>query len=171
MVKAWRLCDGGKQLQREVNALYPHRDKTSDGTIGDTLHSARLSQHNPDASGVVYAIDIDEDLYGVGPQKSDPFEANLMVKRLVTIGKTDPRIWYIIFEGNIWSRTSGWEKRPYRGANKHAHHVHVSFAGSANHNSRPFGLKASPKPVVHDPVPAVKPVMHNPTPFVKGSVR
>ena len=152
MAKAWRLCAGGKQLLDEVDALYPKRDKTSDGTIGDTLHSSRLSQHNPDPMGVVYAVDIDEDLYGVGPKKSDPFEANLMVKRLVDLGKRDARLWYIIFEGNIWSRTNDWVKRPYRGPNKHAHHVHVSFTTAANHNGKPFGLKKSEKPVVAEPV-------------------
>jgi hypothetical protein len=139
--KPWRLCDAGKQLKQEIDALYPKRDKTSDGTIGDTLHSARLSQHNPDSSGVVYAIDIDEDLYGVG--KPDPFEANLLVKRLVDAGRRDARIWYIIFEGNIWSRTGDWVKRPYRGSNKHNHHVHVSFTSLGNHNGKTFRLERS----------------------------
>lgn len=144
VTKPWRLCAGGKQLLAEVDFLYPKRDHASDGTIGDTLHSARLSQHNPDSAGVVYAVDIDEDLYGV--KKQDPVEANLMVKRLIEIGKHDARLWYIIFEGYIYNRESDWVKRPYRGPNKHMHHVHVSFTTMANHNGRPFHLKKTEPP-------------------------
>ncbi len=39
----------------------PNRDKSSDGTIGDPAHQARNSDHNPNAYGVVTAINITND--------------------------------------------------------------------------------------------------------------
>ncbi|RSM41509.1 hypothetical protein DMB66_55895 [Actinoplanes sp. ATCC 53533] len=60
-------------LRSEFNALAPRRDKSSDGSIGDTAHSQSSSDHNPDETGntpsedadsinEVHAIDVDKDL-------------------------------------------------------------------------------------------------------------
>ena len=61
----WRLAGSLVTLRNEINAAYPGRSKVSDGSIGDTSHSARVSDHNPDAGGVVRAIDVTQD---------DPFD-------------------------------------------------------------------------------------------------
>jgi len=51
-----KLCKAGQQLRLQIDDSYPDRDRTSDGWIGDTRHSARPSDHNPDAKGIVRAI-------------------------------------------------------------------------------------------------------------------
>lgn len=111
------------KLRSEINALFPRRDKTSDGWIGDPSHSARTSDHNPDwsAGGVVRAIDVDVDDH-------DPTKD---IRRMVLeacIG--DPRVWYVISNGVIYSRTFGWAARTYTGPSGHFGHVHVSIQGA-----------------------------------------
>jgi hypothetical protein len=59
--KPW-LCAAGVQLRDQIDTWYPDRRSTSDGWIGDARHSASKSDHNPDKSGVVRAIDIDSRL-------------------------------------------------------------------------------------------------------------
>jgi len=58
---AWRLARGLEKLRSEVNEAWPKRSKASDGTIGDARHSAQKSDHNPDASCVVRALEITDD--------------------------------------------------------------------------------------------------------------
>ncbi len=100
-------------LRSEVNGRWPHRDRTSDGWIGDAAHSARESDHNPDERGMVHAIDLDKD--------------GLDLERLLRAVIGDPRAWYVIHNRTIWSRTYGWAPRPYTGTNPHTGHVHVSI--------------------------------------------
>lgn len=110
-------------LFAEVNKAYPKRDRSSDGWIGDPSHAARVSDHNPDWSvppprrGVVRAIDVDID---------DNDSGRSLAEDLVKACVGDPRVWYVIFNGTIWSRTYGWVARRYIG-NPHTGHVHVSI--------------------------------------------
>lgn len=107
------------KLRDEINARYPRRDKTSDGWIGDASHAARPSSHNPDWAhgGAVRALDIDVD-------DNDPTRDLRL--QVIDATKGDRRVWYVISNGIIWSRTYGWRARKYLGANQHTHHVHVS---------------------------------------------
>ncbi len=57
-----KLCKAGIQLREQVDDMYMDRDRKSDGWIGDTRHSARKSDHNPDKNGIVRALDLDADL-------------------------------------------------------------------------------------------------------------
>lgn len=106
------------RLRDEVNARWPNRDKTSDGWIGDTSHQARKSDHNPDwdAGGVVRAIDID----------IDGIDVDLLLRSVIG----DHRVWYVIFNRKIYSRTYGFVARDYNGSNPHEKHVHVSISHS-----------------------------------------
>lgn len=123
------------QLRAEVNRLWPHRDKTSDGWIGDASHAARPSDHNPDYSdgGIVRAIDIDEDLVA---GLTAAGEAMPLVNQIIR----DVRTRYVIYEGRIWTRENGW--RPYSGVNAHRHHIHVSVRSVENYDrdARPWGI-------------------------------
>jgi hypothetical protein len=119
-----KLCKAGQQLRLQVDDSYPDRDRASDGWIGDTRHSARPSDHNPDAEGIVRAIDIDRDLSG----KAKPDLMPDLADQLRLCGKRgDKRISYIIFDGRIASSKKAWAWRTYDGSNKHNHHCHISF--------------------------------------------
>jgi hypothetical protein len=111
------------KLRSEINALFPHRDKSSDGWIGDASHAAGVSDHNPDwsAGGVVRAIDVDVD-------DNDPSKDLRRMVLEACIG--DHRVWYVISNGIIYSRTYGWAARKYTGPSAHFDHVHISIQGA-----------------------------------------
>lgn len=113
MASTWTLAPALSALIREVNARWPHRSKASDGTIGDTAHSARKSEHNPDAKGVVRAVDITV----AGINKAALLKA--------VIG--DSRVHYVISDRKIYSRSNRWTPAAYYGANPHDKHVHISL--------------------------------------------
>lgn len=118
----WRLAKSLAKLREQINAEFPHRDKTSDGSVGDLAHKGRKSDHNPNLAGVVTAIDIDEDLNG-----------DRTLEQIVTAIRRskDKRVKYIIYEGRITVQGSdlqSWKK--YSGINKHDHHAHISVAAS-----------------------------------------
>lgn len=113
-------------LRREIDQRWPHRDRRSDGWLGDAAHSARQSDHNPDARGMVHALDVDKD--------------GIDVAALLAAAIGDRRVWYVIHNRQIWSRTYGWDARPYTGANAHTEHVHISiqYAHDAEADTRPW---------------------------------
>ena len=131
------LCAAGRQLREMIDDLYRDRDRTSDGWIGDSRHSARVSDHNPaPKSGIVRAIDIDRDL---GAHKE---EAHALVEKIRLCAKRgDRRIKYIIFDGKIMSPLLGWKRRNYKGANPHKHHFHVSFTTLGDRDGSFFDLE------------------------------
>ena len=119
-----KLCKAGQQLRLQVDDNYSDRDRTSDGWIGDTRHQARPSDHNPDAEGIVRAIDIDRDLSGKAKPDLMP---DLADQLRLCAKRGDKRISYIIFDGRIASSKKAWAWRSYTGSNKHNHHCHISF--------------------------------------------
>ena len=133
-----KLCKAGQQLRLQIDDTYPDRDRTSDGWIGDTRHSARPSDHNPDAKGIVRAIDIDRDLSGKAKPDLMPDLAN----QIRHFAKSDPskRIAYIIFAGKIASPRMGWRFRKYSGINAHDHHCHISFTKQGDADGSFFNI-------------------------------
>lgn len=117
---SWFLAPALATLRSEIDAKYPTRDRTSDGTIGDAAHRARKSDHNPDPDGEVRALDVDRDI-------AKGFVARDLAERIVA--SRDPRISYIISKGQIVSGPDGpkpWQWRPYNGINGHFEHAHFS---------------------------------------------
>lgn len=114
---SWHLAPCLVTLRHEVDRRFPNRGKASDGTIGDASHAARKSDHNPDANGTVHAWDC---------TTANTIQGRRIgrVVRKACIG--DPRVWYVIWRGNIYSKTYGWKKRKYAGASSHYDHIHVS---------------------------------------------
>ena len=125
-----KLSKAAVQLREQIDDSFPSRDRTSDGWIGDTRHAARPSDHNPDANGWVRAIDLDRDLSGRAKPDLMPDLADQI--RLLCKSKREKRIAYIIFDGRIASSKKSWAWREYTGANKHNHHMHVSFTKEAD---------------------------------------
>ena len=58
--RGWRLAPSLIALEDEVNRIWPRRSQASDGSIGDSAHRHRKSDHNP-AGGWVTAIDLTND--------------------------------------------------------------------------------------------------------------
>lgn len=148
---SWKLAPSLETLRKQVNALAPHRSKASDGTIGDTAHSARTSDHNLDKAGIVRAIDFTNDPAG-------GCDAQKLADMLVAA--KDPRIKYIISRGKIVSgsgqKQPAWKWRPYSGSNKHDKHVHISVkAGAAGATGGQWQLGSFG---MAKPAPAPKPV-------------
>ena len=128
MATSWHLAPSLAQLRREINARWPNRDKSTDGSVGELSHAARASDHNPNSRRSVNAIDIDED--------------GIDAWGLVALLIADPRVYYVIYEGRIWQRKHGFVPRPYTGINAHRKHVHVSIIQSvaAEQNTAPWGI-------------------------------
>lgn len=143
MSDTWFAAPVVLSLRDEVNRLFPHRDKASDGIIGDPSHAARVSEHNPcwtctgKFQGIVRAIDVDS-----GPD-GDPNHD--LVRELLNAVIGDPRVWYVISNRIIYSRTYGWAARAYIG-DPHTNHAHISFQlGDGLFDTRPFFDTAKPR--------------------------
>lgn len=138
----WRVAKSLLTLRDQVNTMYPNRDKSNDGTIGDERHAASKSEHNPDANGVVRAMDISNDpVKGIASQKLAE----------ILVANRDPRILYIISNKKIISsEVSPWVWRPYTGTNPHDHHVHISVVSDPKlyDDTSNWQLGTQPTPVV-----------------------
>jgi hypothetical protein len=139
---SWRLAQSLKQLRIQINAAAPHRSKASDGSIGDARHQALgdASDHNPwiknNGVGIVTAVDVTHD-------PANGVDGTTLSRALIV----DPRTKYVIFNGEIWkARTGQWE--PYRKANQHKTHVHVSVKPDRYDNTEPWPLSLMPKKVL-----------------------
>jgi hypothetical protein len=131
-----KLCKAGQQLRLQVDDAFGDRDRTSDGWVGDLRHASRPSDHNPDAAGIVRAIDIDRDLSGKAKPDLMPDLAN----QIRLCAKSDKRIAYVIFEGKIASARLGFRWRKYRGSNPHHAHCHVSFTKKGDADGSFFNI-------------------------------
>lgn len=125
-----KLSRAAIQLREQIDDAFMGRDKASDGWIGDSRHAARKSDHSPDEQGWVRAIDIDRDLSGKA--KPDLMPDLIDQIRLACKARSEKRIAYIIFDGQICSPILRWKWRKYKGANKHNKHAHFSFKKEAD---------------------------------------
>jgi hypothetical protein len=135
----WRLAKSLEQLRSQVNAQWPNRSKSSDGSIGDEGHSSRTSDHNPDPGGVVRAIDITHD-------PKNGFDSYAFADMLLR--RQDKRLKYVISNRRIGSGPAGpqpgvWRK--YTGSNPHDHHVHISaVAGTGGDSTAAWSIDMVP---------------------------
>ena len=131
-----KLCKAGQTLRNQVDDAFPNRDRTSDGWAASSGHKAHSpkSDHNPDASGMVRAIDIDADL------KDDKSAAFDLADQLRLLARSDKRISYIIFNGKIASWKLNYAWRPYKGINPHNKHIHISFTAQGDEDGSMFRI-------------------------------
>jgi len=132
-MKPW-LSKSAVQFREQVDDSFPERLRKSDGWIGDARHSATRSDHNPDESGIVRAIDIDSRL------DSSQQLSIYLADQIRVCAKTDKRISYVIHNGFIASRIMGFKWRRYRGINPHKRHIHISFTKAGDKDGRPFDI-------------------------------
>ena len=146
---SWILVPCLVSLRNEFNTLAPARDKSSDGSIGDSAHASSSSDHNPDETGStpyedadstneVHAIDVDIDLRRSGWTMAKAVEI------IVTRHRTgaDDRLQNVIYNRRVWSRSWGWTAREYTGSNPHDKHAHFSsrYTTAQESSTRPWGL-------------------------------
>jgi hypothetical protein len=133
-------------LRNQVNKRWPKRDKRSDGWIGDKAHAGRQSDHNPDARGLVHALDIDADL-----DPKDPGAAQRLANQIVAYASSGipgaNRIKYVVFNDQIASGTYANSMWKWRGSGYgHMHHIHVSFSTKGENNAQTY-----PLPILNTP--------------------
>ena len=132
-----KLCKAGEQLRLQVDDAFSNRSRSSDGWLGDTRHSSRTSDHNPDSNGIVRAIDISRNLSGA---KEPDIMPDLADQIRLCAKRGDKRIAYVIFNGKISSAKSLWRWRAYKGINPHTKHCHVSFSKKGDTDSSFFNI-------------------------------
>ena len=105
---------------RQATALWPKRNKASDGLLPSAAHIAASpnSDHNTG-----FAVDLTHD-----PKNGVDCE------HIYQEMKADLRVKYLIFRGKIWSRSRG--ENTYTGANKHEKHLHVSIYEEYENDTR-----------------------------------
>lgn len=131
----WILTKGLQNLRAQVNAAFPNRDKTSDGTIGDAAHMAETSGHNADdtpgskaeyndGDGIaeVRAWDMDSDLRSPGVTAQD------VVDHIRSLPGVSSVLRYMIYDRKIYQASNGWGSAPYAGPSPHTEHIHYSGA-------------------------------------------
>jgi hypothetical protein len=132
-----KLCKAGQQLRLQVDDAFGNRQRSSDGWLGDTRHSSRTSDHNPDANGIVRAIDISRNLSGA---KEPDLMPDLADQIRLCAKRGDKRIAYVIFNNKICSRKSLWRWVAYKGINPHVKHCHVSFTKKGDTDGSFFNI-------------------------------
>lgn len=149
----WVLVPCLDQLRTELNRLAPNRDKSSDGTIGDTAHQSRVSDHNDDEVGrvpirdadskhEVHALDLDKDL------REPNLTLAMVVQHVVARCRsgTEDRLRYVIYDRQIAEASNGWKWRDYDGDSPHTEHAHfsASYETSKEADTRSWKLEDIP---------------------------
>lgn len=137
-----KLARGAVTLRAQIDKRWPKRDRRSDGWIGDKAHQARVSDHNPDARGIVHALDIDADLLGPGKGRK---AAQRLADQIVAYAASGlpgaDRIKYVVFNDRVASGTYATSRWVWRGKGYgHFDHIHVSFTAAADTNAQKYPL-------------------------------
>lgn len=146
---SWTLAPALRTLLAEVNALYPGRDKRTDGTISG--YPGARSSHNYNSEGYVCALDITTGDYLGGISTA---QGQALAEQVRLALKVQPRGIpaypihymappyvptpgpYIATAGTDWE----WEPYGYPGSDPHTSHLHVSVDWDIYTGGAPSGL-------------------------------
>jgi hypothetical protein len=152
----WTLTLGLQNLRSQVNAVFPDRDKLSDGSIGDTLHRLHTSGHNPDdtsgskpawdgdpdSTPEVRSWDMDSDLRAPGADAQDVVDH---IRRLPGVSSV---LRYMIYNHWEYHSRNGFAPTPYSGPSPHEEHIHFEGAWTqASDNNISFNYRLEEIPV------------------------
>ena len=117
---------------RQATALFPKRNKASDGLLPSAAH-VKASPNSDHNTGL--AVDLTHD-------PKNGVDCEFIFEKL----KEDDRVDYLIHKGKIWSRARRAEgNRVYTGSNPHNKHLHISIRSShSNDTSTWFGFLGTP---------------------------
>lgn len=123
-----------KAVFAEVNAVWPNRDKRTDGWIADSNHDCPGSDHCADSSGAVHAIDVDKD--GIDP--------GFVITRLTNYKGV---IRYMNHNGYQYHVRNDYEPKPLKG-DPHRGWIHISIehTNGARNYTAGYGI-SGPAPV------------------------
>lgn len=132
----WRAAESVKVLLAEINALFPGRDKRTDGVISG--YPGSVSSHQVNSAGVVCAVDI---TVGDYPNGITPAQAVVLAEAIRHELKVAPRgiYAYIIYDRRMARSTHDWEWEPYAGTSPHTDHIHVSVDWDIPEGGAPSG--------------------------------
>jgi hypothetical protein len=127
------LTLGLQNLRRQVDAVFPGRDKASDGWIGNEAHQLTTSGHNPDDTpGSTPAWDRDADsLAEVRAWDMDNdlgIDAQVLVDHIRRLPGLGGVIRYMIYNRRLYHERNGYQPVLYDGPSPHTEHVHFEGA-------------------------------------------
>jgi hypothetical protein len=141
------------ELAEEFDIVGPKRDHASDGSIGDTAHQSRSSNHNRDdtsgSSTPQSDSDGEPDIRAIDVDDSGPFlnggSMDEFTKFIVSRCKSgvENRLVEVIYNRRCAYASSGWVWKDYTGSNAHTEHAHFGAkadSGKLENDRRPWGI-------------------------------
>lgn len=138
---AWFPVPAVVSILLDANRVAPNRSHATDGIIGDALHAASLSDHNPDTDGGVHACDITNDLAGGFNAWA---WAQVVAGRI--IAGTEKRVKYLVSNDGAKdvifnpAKSLTWRQNGTTPKQDHRSHLHVSvlYTDAAENDTSPF---------------------------------
>lgn len=122
----WRGANSLITLKQQLDVAYPGWLYL--GMKGDDAHAKVPSDHNPNAQGVVTAMDI-------GP--GGGLDIHALADRIVA--NPHPDLKYVISDRRIAEWQNGFKWKPYNGSDPHDTHIHVSVGrGPDGQSKQPY---------------------------------
>lgn len=146
---SWTLSKPLVQLRAEFDLLGPDRDKASDGSIGDSAHADRTSNHNPDdgpAETPQTDSDTKQEVRALDVDKSGPWPAGQSMTTYCEwiVGEhkagRENRLVEVIYDRRRAYASDGWIWRDYTGSNTHEQHAHFGSKASQDEDGSSWGL-------------------------------
>lgn len=121
--------------------------------IGDAAHKLSPSGHNeddtPGSKPELEDADRNPEHRAIDIMLGSSFtraSADSLVAALLADPSARSRMYYIIWNGYEWSRSSGWVKKKYYGSDQHTDHVHVSGWAADDENAAGWPAVNGPQP-------------------------